>query len=314
MDFWFIMFIIVGVIFLITIPATLLTQEREAKSFARFAFGVAFFLMMFTLFMSSFKIVGAKEIGVPVTFGRPSGEVMHNGWNWKSPPTTVHVFDGALQTERFSNDKDDDGDPVTVRLFTGSTAGVNTTFQWRLENDAKVKQVYLNYREPDKINTNLIKRALQQALNDVYSQYNPYAALIAAQAKAAGDNTPGTQQVATTFEDLQAKALSRLKAELEPQGVSAVTLTIAGINYDQKTQENLNALGTAITQTQIALQNEKTADAQARANQKLNSSTASNATLQQLCIQATQKVLEDGHQLPAGWNCFGASNVAITNK
>ena len=97
------------------------------------------------------------------------------------------------------------------------------------------------------------------------------------------------------------------------QGVSAVSLTIASINYDGKTQANLDNLGTAITQTQIALQNKKTAAAQAASNDLLNSKPASGTTSSQLCIQATEKMIESGHALPDGWNCFGPSNVAITN-
>ena len=183
MDPWFIIFIIVGAILIISagvtvfLPSVSGTGRYESESHPRkigaVVTGVFLFLAMLTLFMSSFKVIGAKDIGVPVTFGKPSGDVFQNGWNWKNPATQVHVFDGALQTEHYSTDKDDDGDAINVRLFTGSIAGVNTTFQWKLENDDNVKQVYLNYRDPEKINENLIKRALQQSLNDVFSKVQP---------------------------------------------------------------------------------------------------------------------------------------------
>jgi hypothetical protein len=314
MDPWFVLFIVLaGITALFLVPVVVLTKKSKNVHF-RIALGVGIFLSMLTFFLSSFTVVGAKQIGVPVTFGKPSGDVMHNGWNWKNPATDVHIFDGSLQTEKFSSDKDDQGDPIAVRLFIGSVAHVNVTFQWKLENDNNVKQIFLNYKNPDNINVNLVKRALQQSLNDVFSTYNPYSALISAQAQANGDNTPGTQQVSTTFEDLQTQALSKLTAELGNQGVTAVTLTISSIEYDAKTQANLDALGTAITQTQIALQNEKTAAAQAKSNQLLNANPASGTTVTQLCIQATQRMIEDGHQLPTGWNCFGPSNVPVTTK
>lgn len=320
---WFIAFLVFGAITLVFIVpwfAISRSWDRDDSS-GRFAANimlpVCLGIVGLTFFLSSFKIVGAKDIGVPVTFGKPDCKsLMHNGWNWKAPATAVHVFDGALQTEKFSSDKDDQGDPVPVRLFTGSVANVNITFQWKLENDNNVCQVYNNYREPDKINTNLVKRALQQSLNEVFASYNPYSALIAAQTAANGTNgtntttnVPGTQQVATSFEDLQASALSKLKSELAPQGVSAISLTIASIQYDDGTQDNLNKLGTAITQTQIALQNEKTASATAEANRLLNSQPANNQTIQQLCIQATEKMAESGHLPNAGWNCMGGSTV-----
>src|SRR5438034_2872041 len=156
MDLWFIAFIIFGgITILVLLPIALFTRkshDNDYKAMAGLALSAGLFVSVFLLFMSSFKIVGAKDIGVPVTFGRPSGSVMHNGWNWKNPMTTVHVFDGALQTEKFSADKEDAGDPIPVRLFTGSVAQVNVTLQWRLDNDDSVKQIYFNYRDPDKIN------------------------------------------------------------------------------------------------------------------------------------------------------------------
>lgn len=306
MDAWFIFFIIIGIVTLLVGSAAFLTKEAPVQV----AFAILLFLSVFSIFMASFKVVGAKQIGVPVTFGKPSGNVLHNGWNWKNPATSVHVFDGSLQTEQFSADKEDAGPPIAVRLFTGSVASVNVTFQWRLADDDSVKQVYLNYKDPENINQHLVKRALQQALNISFESYNPYAALIAAQNATA--NTPGTQQVAISYVDLQTKALAVLKDELGRQGVDAVSLTIASIGYDGNTQHELDALGTAIASTQVAIQNEKTATAQGAANKTLNDSKATSTTLQQLCIQATQKVLEDGKTLPAGWSCFGPSNATIT--
>ena len=113
---------------------------------------------------------------------------------------------------------------------------------------------------------------------------------------------------------MQNKAISELKQDFANNGVTAVSLTVASIIFDEKTQANLDALGNAITQTQIALQNEKTATAQAAANKTLNESTASPATIQQLCIQGTIKAVEDGKGFPAGWNCFQSNNSIIPSK
>ena len=90
-----------------------------------------------------------------------------------------------------------------------------------------------------------------------------------------------------------------------------MSLTISSIEFDGKTQANLDGLSSSIAQTQIAIQNEKTADAQAQANAKLNASQATGGTIQQLCIQATQKVLEEGHSLPPGWTCTGMSPTTV---
>lgn len=308
MDGWFIAFIVVGSLSLVAIG---ISWAVATRSIAVVVSIVLTLLSGLLFFLSTFTVVGAKDIGVPVTFGKPEGNVFHNGWNWKNPATAVHIFDGALQTERYSSDKDDQGDPIAVRLFTGSVAKVNVTFQWRLENDDNVKQVYMNYRNPENINVNLVKRALQQSLNAVFANYNPYTALITAQTSGT-TNTPGTQQVALSYVDIQNTALSALKSELGSQGVSAVSLTISSIEYDNATQDNLNKLGNSITQTQIAIQNEKTADAQASANNKLNNSQASPSTIEQLCINATLEMSKEGNPPQGAWNCIaGSSNSSV---
>lgn len=314
MDIWFIVCIVIGAICLIAfmvVPFLNSESRYDEMSGRNMGIGVGVilaFLAGVALFLSSFTVVGTKTVGITTAFGKP-GAVLDNGWHWKNPVAQVHKFDASLQSDHYSSDKGDAGEPITVRLYTGSQAQLNVTFQWKLEDNANFVQVFQNYREPDKIQQNLVKRALQQALNDEFSSYNPYAALIAAQQS--GTSAPGTVQVSSNFDQMGQDALSRLKSELAPQGVDAVSLTVASISYDAKTQGNLDGLSSAIAQTQIAKQNEQTADAQAAANAKLNASRASDATVQQLCIQATQKVLEEGHSLPAGWSCSGASTTTV---
>jgi regulator of protease activity HflC (stomatin/prohibitin superfamily) len=307
MDRWFIVFIIAGAITLLAGFAIAFTEDDDRATVIKTTV-VLGFITGALLFISSFTVVGTKTVGITTNFGKP-GAVLNNGWHWKNPAAQVHKFDASLQSDHYSSDKDDAGEPITVRLYTGSQAQLNVTFQWKLQDSANFVQVFQNYREPEKIQQNLVKRALQQALNDGFAQYNPYAALIAAQQS--GTTTPGTVQVSSNFDQMGQDALSRLKAELASQGVDAVSLTIASISYDAKTQGNLDGLSSAIAQTQIAVQNEKTADAQANANSKLNASSASGATIQQLCIQATQKVLEEGHTLPAGWTCTGTAPATV---
>jgi regulator of protease activity HflC (stomatin/prohibitin superfamily) len=308
MDVWFILFLIVGAAALIATGVGYAAHRGDEFEHPFVAAAIAWGLTLVAFFLSTFVIVPTKTVGIETSFGKP-GAVYGNGWHWKSPTSQVHKFDASLQSDHYSTDKDDDGDAIPVRLFTGSQATLNITFQWRLEDGANFVQVYNNYRDPDRIKTNLVKRALQQALNDQFENFNPYAALIAAQSAGA---TPGTTQVAQSFDSMGKDALARLTAEFAPQGVQAVSLTIASINYDAKTQANLDGLSSAIASTQIATQNKATAQQQADANALLNGKPATPETLTQLCIQASEKVLEEGHALPAGWSCFGPNTAAIT--
>lgn len=327
---WFIICVVVGVVvtsvgFSLKRTKTVSYQsgysdrkEKEVPNLARkitrnIGFGILC-LAAFLLFWSSFTVVQTKQVAVVTVNGKPES-VLHNGWNWKDPIAQAHKFNGAIQTEKYSTDKDDQGDPITVRLFTGAQAQVNVTFQWQLEGDDNFMRVFQNYRDIDNLNKNVVKRNLQQSLNEVFASYNPYDALIAAQANT-GTNTPATQQVAAIpYEKFQGDAMSKLSLALTPQGIKPISLTISNIHFDDKTQSYLDTLSQALVNTQIAIQNEKTAAATAESNRILNSQPANSQTVQQLCIQVTQKVLEEGHTLPAGWSCSGASSsVVIPSK
>jgi regulator of protease activity HflC (stomatin/prohibitin superfamily) len=308
MDPWFWTCIITLVIVAIFAPIAASAEDGGEKVVGHKAWGLLI-IPAFFFFMSCFVVVPTKQVAIETSYGKP-GPVLTNGWNWKSPQTKVHRYSARLTTEHYSTDKDAEEKPVPVRLFTGSIAKLHLTIQWKLDDGPLFREVFLNYKDPASIRTDLVRRSLQQALNDEFADYNPYAALIAA----GSEITPGNVQVSGTFDERGRKALDRLKAELAPQGVLFVSLTIAGIEYDDNTQANLDKLSGKISETQNAKQDVLTAEQKARAIEIMNKAIATPGTLTQLCIQNTIDAIMAGHAFPSGWNCYGPSNVQVVTQ
>lgn len=288
------------------------TNEAHLTAGVAFLVGVALTVVFF--FLSTFVVVKQAHVGEEVNFGKAQG-TLSVGWHWKSPTSTVKRYDGTLQTEKYSTDKDDQGDPFQVTLYGGSTAFVNLTYQWRLSGD--IDSIYKNYPTTgtDVLNTNVVKRDVQLALNEAYASYNPYQNLenqqliLAAQQKG---QAPPAIQPALTYVDFAKTALTQVTTELSPQGISAISLVISSISFDPTTQANINSLQNSIISTQKAIQNEITAAATALANQKI---TANPPTAE----QNTQTCLADIAANPAAYagmvslNCnFGTASSSVT--
>lgn len=253
--------------------------------------------------LSWIVVVPTKHVAIVTRFGTP-GHVYNNGLGFKTPLDQQHIFDASLQTEHYSAEKDADGPRITVRLSIGTEGFLTVTDQWKLTDGPKFEEVFLNYKKPNRIKIDLVRRLLQQALNDEFVDFNPFDAI-----KTAANGQP---QIANVLDDRGQRALSRLQIELAPKGVDFQSLVVSNIQYPDSTQKELDAKSAEYGKTQTALQAIETAKAQALAIEELNRIKPTGSTLIQFCINVTKEMAMAGHVPSSGWNCFGPSNVAIT--
>ncbi|MDF3280874.1 SPFH domain-containing protein [Gordonia sp. N1V] len=213
---------------------------------------VLWLVVAIILLAASLTVVSTRNIGVVTTFGRPTGHI-GNGLHFVAPWSSVTELDGAIQIEQRTGK-----DATTVRLGNDSTATVDNTIQWRIKPDA-ADSLFLDYRTFDNIRDNLIDREANAALNDVLSTYNPLASVQSAQ-DAGGDNEKLADQVTNL---LRQRVGSR---------VEVTSVLIPVIHFDQSTQDKLNLYNAEVANTRIAEQKQKTAAAEAQANQILSQS------------------------------------------
>src|SRR6185369_7987225 len=106
----------------------------------RVAYGVGSVFLAISLIVigfSSYTIVPARNLGVPITLGQP-GDVMDNGAHPKAPWASVETFDATVQTLTVDQ---------AVRLGNGGTATVDASIQWQIDTTKNnFLSLYRQYR------------------------------------------------------------------------------------------------------------------------------------------------------------------------
>lgn len=233
------------------------------------------------LFASPVTIVPAKTIGVVTEFGRPV-KTLSNGIHIVKPWVKVHKMDASLQTNQYSGDG-----TIRVRLGNQSEAYADASIQWQLgEDDAQ--QMYLDYKEFKKIQTDLVDREFRASVNEILANYAPL----------------DSEAIAQGGIDL-AKYADIIKDDMQRRvgnsiAIRSVALPI--VHYDEKTQQKIDMLQSEIANTRAAEQAKKTAQEVAESNRILDSSL-SDKVLVQRCIDAAQ----DAGAAPVG--CIPGANA-----
>lgn len=248
------------------------------------------------LALDSFTIVSPKSVGVPVAFGKAT-DTLDNGFHIVAPWSSVEQFDATRQPLKLSGGDSDNGDPITVRLANGTTATVEVSLEWQIDDKENITQLYLDYRAFDKLQDNVVRRRLSAALNSVFETYDPLASI-------KGDGT--TAPVST----LEGKAKEKLQDEM-PAGVLIRSLYLPKIVFADSVQAQINQYVNAVNETKIAQQQELTAEARKRANDKLAGGDLTTGVLYQNCLDMVERMTKEGKALPAAFTCSGTGATAV---
>ena len=247
---------------------------------------VAFAALAMTLISaasSTVVVVPVQQVGIPVTFGTP-GAPMNNGLHLKAPWTDVTLMDGTVQID------DNLGDRRTeIRLGNQSIAYVQNNVRWRIRPEA-ADRLFRDHKTFERIGPALEEPELAAALNAALQDYNPLGTVT-------GD-TPSRDQIA-----------DQLIIE---------SVTIPVINFDEQTQNRINAYQTEVGNTRIAEQRKKTAEAEAAANQTLAGSVSNDPNvLVSKCLDTLNEMVTRGQTVPVAFTCWpgstGTSGVIVNS-
>jgi regulator of protease activity HflC (stomatin/prohibitin superfamily) len=256
------------------------------------------------LIIDSFTIVPARNVGVQVTFGKAEA-TLSNGFHWVKPWSSIEKVDATVQNLNLASDTKN---CITVRLANQTTACVDVTVQWNIDQHANANELWQRYRGTNddvvgNIGRNVVERELRRSLNVVFETYNPLLVL-------AGE----TQN--TTTDDLAAKAFAEIKGHVDT-GIIIDTLRIPLVHYDSVTQEKLNGFAQALADTQIATQQKLTAEQQRLANEKLATASSNDPGVKyQNCLNLIKELAAKGQlaNLPQTFNCSDSSTPVIVGK
>jgi regulator of protease activity HflC (stomatin/prohibitin superfamily) len=108
--------------------------------------------------------------------------------------------------------------------------------------------------------------------------------------------------------DLSAQATKSLQQQIGKQ-IDVQNVIISIVHFDPQTQDKINAYQAQIANTHIAEESQKTAAAQAQANQILSGSVDNSMNV---LISRCLDLVNSGKQLPAGFECFPGSGLPVT--
>jgi regulator of protease activity HflC (stomatin/prohibitin superfamily) len=251
--------------------------ERDEALFARrclagagAGFGVV--AVVWTLF-TTITIVGANEVGVPVTFGK-IGTPLQSGPHLKAPWTGVETLPTRPRT--FEVD-------ATVRTRESGTVTIRLSGRWATDRD-NASGLYTQVRtgDEDRIQAELIGPNLVSAAGAHYGGLSNFEAVTGQEWEA---NARGTQDVATKY--------------LAAYGVDVDTVRIRGVKPDEATERNIAAFAAQQRATEVAKEGQKTAAAEAERQRIAAAGLAAAAAqtrnltpveVQTLCLQAGERI------------------------
>lgn len=220
-------------------------------------------------FLGCFTIVGTRQFAIMTTFGRPTGVSLNNGFHGKWPWQMTHPMDGAVQIDKYVKEGNTD-QRITVRLGNQSTALADVSIRWQLKQ-AAAPELFQQYKTFDNVRVNLIERNLSVARNEVFAGFNPL--------------DPRNLDV-SPLPSLAKRAADILRQDVGGQ-VDIFDVNVPTIQYDQSTEDKINQLNQQRAQTSIALEAQRTAEAQAKANEILSRSISDDPNVVvQNCITA----------------------------
>lgn len=280
---------IICLVVLVIAAAVWFVSRDEDVQFPAFIVGAIALILTFVFFISaSANIVGTRQVGIVTNFGKPTGETLSNGLHWLAPWKKVAEMDAAIQNDVYRKDH-----RVQVRLGNNSTALADVNIRWQIKQD-EADELFQQYKTFDNVRSNLIERNLRTALNEAFTKFDPLA----------GEPKPGQPRVDLNSVTQNALALMRDKSGDQ---VEILDLSIPVIDYDDNTEQRINAINAARAETTKAEQDAKTAEQRAAAAKVLANQPVPNLSI--AIAACVNKMAETGQNL----NCFPiGSNVVPT--
>ncbi len=295
--------------------STAMAQARVAKQTQAGGLILGLLLMVFgvtVVGMDSWTVIPAKNGGVVNVLGN-ANRSLSNGPALVEPWATVETVDATKQNFNYNPDMAQWSrtdapvcTTVTVRLRNQTTACLELTMQWNINQQGNINELWKNYRGTNdnvvlNVGTNLVLRQLQRAANNAFETFDPLAVL----------NNDGTSSVTTTSlsKDIEADLKRSLGNEIVVD-----YMIISVVHYDAVTQSKLNAFAQQIADTQIATQAVITAKQRQLANDILAAASSSDpGVMYQNCLTLIADLAAKNQlqNLPQAFTCGGATPAAL---
>jgi regulator of protease activity HflC (stomatin/prohibitin superfamily) len=224
--------------------------------------------------VQSFKVIGANEVGIPVTFGK-AGDVIDSGPEFVAPWTEVETYPTRPRTMQVV---------ANVRTSEQGHVAVTISARWATSRE-HARDLFLQARSGDdeKIQREIIGPNISGAAGAYFGGLLNVDAV----------NGQGWEKNAAGVEAKATQHLARY-------GITVDTVQIRQVKPDETTDAAISRIAAQQRETQVAKESKLTADAQA-AQRLAEAAGIKNAAdqyaaltptqVQLLCLQASERVL-----------------------
>lgn len=224
--------------------------------------------------VQSFKVIGANEVGIPVTFGR-AGDVIDSGPEFVAPWTEVETYPTRPRTMQVV---------ANIRTSEQGHVAITISARWATSRE-HARDLFLQARSGD--DERIEREIVGPNISGAAGAY--YGGLLNVDAV----NGQNWEENADAVEVKATQYLGRY-------GIKVDTVQIRQVKPDKTTDEAISRIAAQERETQVAKKSQETAAAQAaqrlteatgikRAADQL--ATLTPTQLQALCLQASERVL-----------------------
>lgn len=221
-----------AILIIVTLGVLFVNVYDKEKDRFRFSFKAlkALVPLALTVAVSGIVIIPANTVGVRYSaINGTSDKTLQEGIHYVIPfVDTVYTIDTTIQERTCEG--------ITVQTKDAQFVTMVINIKYQVEKGDAFK-VYKGYKTLDNLNTNLIKNAAQDALNDVYSKYNVIEAI--------GEKQPEIRRLVMTV----------LSETYASEGVTLKALTFEDVDAGDEIEK-------AITQEAVAKKEVETAEQQ----------------------------------------------------
>lgn len=246
----------------------------EAASFKLGAIALGIVTALFMGFASAY-IVPVRNVGIVTEFNRPTGSTTGSGLSWVWPWQDVEDFDASVITIGHLG-KWNEGCTV-VRIGSLATACVENRVQLQVTESGAPK-LFLDYKgDFENVRKNLYETVIQNALNDVFSTYNPLSQVNLTTGQVGFDGTK-------LQEDVKAKLAAALGSD-----VTVRTVSIPLVHHDAQTEKNIQQFQDVVAQNRVLAQKQANATAEKQVSDKLRA-VLTDLYVKNKCIEESVKM------------------------
>lgn len=230
-------------------------RDPDDKAITFFSAGVALSVAVLCLIGASVHRVPVRNVGIVMSFSKPTGETTGAGLNWTKPWETISDFDASIQTADHLGDRQ----CITVRTGTQATACIDNKVRWQVKATSAPKLFFDYKTDFNNMRKNYFEAELQSVMSEEFATYNPLANI---------DVTTGIIKF-----DLNTLA-TRIKTKLEARIGSDIivhSVNIPLIRHDPKTEENIKQFQDVLAQNRILNQKKTNAEIEKAAADLLKS-------------------------------------------